>query len=478
MAMDARTYAALDAGELAAMVRREETSATQLVRCALDAIAATDPAINAWCEVFPEAALARAAALDAEARQGRFLGPLHGVPIGVKDLFQVTGTCTRRGSRLYENDLAKETAPVVERMLAAGAIMVGKNTTPEVGWKASSNSPLYGVTRNPWDPSRTPGGSSSGSAAAVAAGTVPISLGSDGGGSLRIPAAYCGVFSMKAHLGRIPTWPLSPAEQLSCAGPVTRSVSDYALALDILQGPDARDPNSLPASGVSYLATLQAPAGRLRCALARTLFGQRVQPEVAAVVEAAFERIRSMPGVEIVPARLDWPDPIGIFDALWVARASLYKDLEPAKMALLDPGFARQVALSARIAVEDHLKALKARAAFCRTVAESFHEFDLLLLPMVPIEPFAAEADGPEDMDDAPPVPWARWTPFSHPFNVTGQPAASVPCGWTKSGLPVGLQVVGARFDERRVLQFCAAWEQVFHAGARRPRVFAATSLQ
>ncbi len=204
MTLDLRTYAALGAVELAAMVRRGEASATELVRCALDAIAATDPRINAWCEVFADTALARAAALDAEARKGRFAGPLHGVPIGVKDLFQIAGTCTRRGSRLYENDLARETAPAVERAVEAGAIVVGKNTTPELGWKASSNSPLYGVTRNPWDTSRTTGGSSSGSAAAVAAGTVPITLGTDGGGSLRVPAAFCGIFSMKAHLGRIP----------------------------------------------------------------------------------------------------------------------------------------------------------------------------------------------------------------------------------------------------------------------------------
>ncbi len=473
MALDMRTYAKLGAVEMAAMVRRGETSATELVRCALEAIAATDPKINAWSEVFPDAALARAAALDVEARKGSILGSLHGVPIGVKDLFQVEGTCTRRGSRLYENDLAKETAPVVERMVAAGAIMVGKNTTPEVGWKASSNSLLYGVTRNPWDTSRTAGGSSSGSGAAVAAGTVPIALGSDGGGSLRIPAAFCGVFSMKAHLGRIPTWPLSPAEQLSCAGPMTRSVADYALALDVLQGPDARDPNSLPASGVSYFATLQAPATPLRCVLAPTLFGQPVEPEVAAVVEAAFDRVRALPGIAIVPAKLDWPDPVGIFDALWVARASLYKDLEPSKRVLLDPGFARQVELASKIGVEDHLKALKARAAFCRKVAESFRAFDLLLLPMLPIEPFAADADGPAGMDGAQPVPWARWTPFSHPFNVTGQPAASVSCGWTRAGLPVGLQVVGARFDEQGVLRFCEAWEKAFDGNVRRPPVFA-----
>jgi len=229
----------------------------------------------------------------------------------------------------------------------------------------------------------------------------------------------------------------------------------------------------LPASGVSYFASLHSIDAPLRCVLAPTLFGARIDPDVAAVVEAAFDKIRRMRSVQVVETRIDWPDPIAIFDALWVARASLYKDLDPARKALLDPGFARQVELSAKIRVEDHLNALKDRAQFCRVVAESFREFDLVIMPMVPIEPFAAEADGPADMDMEPPVPWARWTPFSHPFNVTGQPAASVPCGWTKSGLPVGLQVVGARFDELRVLQFCAAWEKVFDWRARRPAVCA-----
>lgn len=463
----------LSATEMAEMVRRGETTATELVGRALEAIAATEPRINAYSEVFADAALARAAELDAEARSGRFRGPLHGVPIGVKDLFSVKGIHTRRGSRLYADTRASETSPIVERALAAGAIMVGKNTTPELGWKASSNSPLYGVTRNPWDPTRTTGGSSSGSAAAVAAGTVPISLGSDGGGSVRIPASFCGIFSMKAHLGRIPTYPVSPAEQLSCAGPMTNTVADYALALDVLQGPDERDPNSLPASGTSYVAALIAPRPPLRVVLAPTLFGKNIAPEVEAVVSAAFERIRSELAIEEVRAQLAWTDPVAIFDALWVARASLYKDLDPAKKALLDPGFARQVELASRIPVEDHLRALQGRAQFCRTVAESFKAFDVLVMPMVPIEPFAAEADGPPDMDLSPPVPWARWTPFSTPFNVTGQPAASVPCGWTSSGLPVGLQVVGRRFDEASVLAFCAQWERVFDWRRREPQVFA-----
>ncbi|MEY4713248.1 MAG: hypothetical protein RIS88_2698, partial [Pseudomonadota bacterium] len=193
--MQLREYAVMTAWEAAARVRDRSLSPVELVGAALDAIDATDGRINAWCEVLRDEAMAQARQLEKEALQGAWRGPLHGVPFGAKDLFLTKGVRTRRGSLLYEHDIPQETSPAVERMVAAGAIMVGKNTTPDSGWKASSNSPAYGVTRNPWDTTRTAGGSSSGSAAAVAAGTVPISLGSDGGGSLRIPAAFCGIFS-------------------------------------------------------------------------------------------------------------------------------------------------------------------------------------------------------------------------------------------------------------------------------------------
>jgi aspartyl-tRNA(Asn)/glutamyl-tRNA(Gln) amidotransferase subunit A len=471
--MNLGDYARLSAVDMARLVREGEASPVELVRGALAAIEATDPALNAWSEVFADAALSRAAELEAEARRGAFRGPLHGVPVGIKDLFQVKGTHTRRGSHLYARSMATETGPAVERLLSAGAVMVGKNTTPELGWKASSASPLTGVTRNPWDPSRTPGGSSSGSAVAVAAGTVPISLGSDGGGSLRVPASFCGAFSLKASLGRVPTWPLSPSEHLSHAGPITNTVADYALALDVLQGPDPRDPQSLPREAVDYLAATTQVPKRLRVVLAPTLFGLAVQPDIAACVAAAYGRMRREMDIDVVGTSLDWPDPIGIFDRLWTARGGAYHSLGAGDLARLDPGFARLIERSRAITIAEHLRTLQDRAAFNRRAEESFRDFDLLVTPMVPIDPFAAEADGPPDMDLSTPVPWARWTPFSAPFNITGQPAASIPCGWSNAGFPVGLQVIGPRFHDARVLQFCAAWERLFDWRSRRPAVFA-----
>ena len=470
--MELRGYAALSAVEMARLVRQGEVSPVELVQSSLNAIEETEPRVNAYSAVFAEDAKARAVTLEREARARSFRGPFHGVPVGIKDLFLVEGYRTQRGSHLYVDSVATETAPSVERLLAAGAIMIGKTTTPELGWKAASNSPLYGVTRNPWDASRTAGGSSSGSAVAVADGTVPLTMGSDGGGSMRVPASFCGIFSLKPTLGRVPTYPLSPTEHLSHAGPMTNSVEDYALALDVVQGPDARDPQALPPACLSYHETL-GDLAKLRCVLAPTLFGATVEPGIAAVIAQAFGEIQAHLPVEVVDMKLDWPDPIDIFDALWVARGALYGGMKPEDIARIDPGFARMVARASSITLESHFRTLQARAAFNRSVATSFEEFDLLVMPMVPIEPFAAEADGPADMAMDRPVPWARWTPFSYPFNLTGQPAASIPCGWSTSGLPVGLQVIGRRFADDKVLQFCAAWEKHFDWRRRTPAVHA-----
>ncbi|MDP1837166.1 MAG: amidase family protein [Reyranella sp.] len=471
--MELREYTALTAVEMAELVRRRTVSPVELTQAALGAIEETEPKVNGYGAVFAADALAQAQVLETEARAGKFRGVFHGVPIGIKDLFLTKGVKTQRGSRMYAESVPTETAPAVERMLAAGAIMVGKTTTPEFGWKAASTSPLYGVTRNPWDVSRTAGGSSSGSAVAVADGSVPLTLGSDGGGSMRVPAAFCGIFTLKATLGRVPTYPLSPSEHLSHAGPMTNSVADYALALDVLQGPDERDPQSLADSPVSYHRTLgELPKG-LRCMLAPTLFGRAVAPGVASVIAQAFAEIRAHLPVEVIDGEVDWADPIDVFDGLWVARGALYSTMKREDKDRLDPGFARMIDRAPAIRLEDHLRTLQARAAFNRQVAESFRAFDLLLVPMAPVEPFAAEADGPADMDPSVPVPWARWTPFSYPFNLTGQPAATVPCGWSPSGLPVGLQVIGRRFEEDTVLQFCAAWEKHFDWRRRKPAVFA-----
>lgn len=291
---------------------------------------------------------------------------------------------------------------------------------------------------------------------------------------MRIPAAFCGIFSMKPSLGRVPTYPLSPSEHLSHAGPMTNTVADYALALDAIKGPDVRDPLSLADDGRQYSKLLGEPFSKVRVAVAATLFGKAVDTEIAACVDSAFKTIASMPGVEIVEPVLDWVDPIDVFEQLWIARGALYLGTSSQDKGKMDPGLVRLIEAAGDLALENHLRTLQARARFCRKVWESFEDFDILLTPMLPITAFTAEDDGPTDMDLAPAIPWARWTPFSYPFNITGQPAASVPCGWTSSGMPVGLQVVGQRFDDLSVLRFCAMWEKSFNWTRRRPPVFSA----
>ena len=396
------------------------------------------------------------------------------VPFALKDMVDMPGRAPTCGLADSPRPKADTVAPVVGRLLDADFDLVAFAKMTPLAYEPSGGNPDQGRPLNPWNTKYICGGSSSGSAVAVADGSVPLTLGSDGGGSMRVPAAFCGIFSLKATLGRVPTYPLSPSEHLSHAGPMTGSVADTALALDVLQGPDERDPQSLPDAGVSYLRTLGDLPKGLRCVLAPTLFGHAIAPGVASTIAHAFAEIATHLPVEIVDTAIDWPDPIDIFDALWVARGALYSTMKKEDKDRLDPGFARMIDRSPAIKLEDHLRTLQARAAFNRRVAESFRDFDLLVMPMVPVEPFAAEADGPPDMDQSKPVPWARWTPFSYPFNLTGQPAASVPCGWTPSGLPVGLQVIGRRFEDDTVLQFCAAWEKHFRWRKRKPAVFAA----
>lgn len=451
--------------DMAAAIRCGQLTARQAVAETLRASHAANHSLNAYTALFDGPALAQAEACDARAASGHSLGPLHGVPFAVKDLTPVAGTATTRGSHLSDAGLAQVSAPAVERLLQAGAILIGKTTTTEFGWKASSTGPRHGVTRNPHNRELTAGGSSCGSAAAVAAGAVPFALGSDGGGSTRIPAAFCGAFALKGSLGRIPAWPWSATEMLSHLGPITASARDSAYLFDLLKGPHWRDPQSLPADPVNYFARAAEPlpAG-LRVAWAPSLFQAPVEPAVAHQVAQAVVQIGARLQISIARVELPWPDPFSAFEQLWlIGRGVVYGAQLGARRQLLDAGFARLIEQARRRKPQDYLRALQARAEFAQQVARSFTEFDLLLLPTVPVLPFAADADGPAAGWDAAcsPVAWARWTPFTYPFNLTGQPAASMPCGRTSAGLPVGLQVVGARHADADVLQFCCAAERV-----------------
>ena len=446
-------------------------SPVKLVALCLDSINTNNPTLNAFGDVYADAALNEADLLAEEARHGHIRGPLHGVPFGVKDLFYTAGLRTTRGSLTALDNVPTQDAPIIRRLKAAGAIVLGKTATTEFGWTGASTSRVFGDGRTPWNPALTSGGSSSGSAIATAARMVPAALGSDGGGSVRIPSAFCGTFALKGSLGRIPTWPWSATEMLSHAGPITRTVRDSALLFDVLSGPDAMDHQALPAPTESFLARCDQPLRPLRVAYCETLFGVPVDPVVAATVEAALNTLaRGLP-IEVERLTLGWRDPLATFETLWVAgRGIAYGKSLKGRSHELDPGFAALIESAQRYDLGDYLAATAQRAVFANQVHALFDTYDVLLLPTLPILPFPAHLTGPEALaDDGCAVPWARWTPFTYPFNLSGNPAASLPCGWSESGLPIGLQVVGPRHADAQVLQFCAAVEALLPWDHRLP---------
>lgn len=461
---------ALPAHKMVKLITAGEASPVDFVRQSLDRIETHNRAINAFSEVYPDDALELAFEREREASRGEIRGPLHGVPVAIKDLFQTYGRRTTRGSRVFADAVGAEDAPIVERLAAAGAICVGKTTTTEFGWTAASTSPLFGPTRNPWNTALSSGGSSSGSGAAVGARIVPLALGSDGGGSVRIPAAFCGLFAMKASFGRVPVYPWSATEMLSHAGPMTLDVTDSALAFDALKGPDARDHGCLPRETRNYVDCLGDDLAGCRVAFARTLFDVPVDEPIARAVDSAANHMREALGITVEEVVLDWSDPLDTFETIWTGgRGTAYGQLVRDHLDELDPGFAALVRHAQSISLADHMNAMKGRAAFSRAVQRFFEDWDYLILPTVPVLPFAAERTGPVGYPDNGRVPWARWTPFSYPFNLTGNPAASIPCGWSEEGLPIGLQIVGPRFKDAEVLRLSAAYEKLQPWSARTP---------
>lgn len=447
--------------KIAAEIAKGTLDSRSVVEQCLNSIKAKNPTINAFSDIYGTEALALADQFDEEARRGQLRGPLHGIPVGVKDLFYLKGRRTARGSAAFSQFVPCETAPVVERLIQAGAIIIGKTTTTEMGWSGSSVSEYYGSTKNPWNIALTSGGSSSGSAAALASGMVPMALGSDGGGSVRIPASFCGHFALKGSLARIPTYPWSATEMLSHAAPMTLTASDSALLFNILKGPDPRDHHALPDDGLCYCNT-RADIHNLRIAYAPTLFGVTVNDEVNRVIQNGIQRIRDSFGASVETVSPDWQDPITIFETLWVAgRGIAYGKQAHEAENSFGAGFSHLIKQSCKFGLEDYLDATRARAVYAADIHRFFEKFDILLMPTIPVLPFSSELEAPAGMgSNSEILPWTGWTPFTYLFNITGNPAASIPAGVSTNGLPVGLQVIGPRHNDANVLAFCRELEE------------------
>ena len=458
--MSATDLATCTATELLALYRSGQASPVEATQAVLARIERLNPRLNAYAHVAAETALASARASEARWQGGAPCGLLDGVPASIKDLILTAGMPTLRGSRTVDAAQAWDTdAPVTARLREAGAVLLGKTTTPEFGCKGETNSPLTGITRNPWDPTKTPGGSSGGTASAVAAGLGPVSVGTDGAGSVRIPAAFCGNFGLKPSFGRVPAYPLSPFGSVAHLGPHTMSVADAALMLTVMAQPDARDWTALPPDGRDYRIGLDDGIRGLRIAWSPTLgYAKHVHPEVAAACAAAVHRLADL-GAQVEAADPGFDDPLDITCGLWFLGAwTLWNTLGREQQALADPDFAAEAQLgSALTALEVNRLQLR-RGALGSQMRQFMQRFDLLVTPAVAVPAFDALPAGHSALN---PANMLGWTPFSYPFNLTQQPACSIPCGLTQGGLPIGLQIVGPMFGDALVLRAARAFESV-----------------
>jgi aspartyl-tRNA(Asn)/glutamyl-tRNA(Gln) amidotransferase subunit A len=448
------------ATELLQLYRTRQASPVEALRAVLARVERLNPRLNAFCWLAPEEALAAARQSEQRWREGRPAGALDGVPTSIKDLILTRGWPTRRGSRTVDpNQPWDVDAPATARLREAGAVLFGKTTTPEFGCKGETNSPLTGITRNPWNPAKTPGGSSGGTAAAVAAGMGPLSIGTDGAGSVRIPAAFCGNFGFKPSFGRVPAYPLSPFGTVAHLGPHTMGVRDAALAMNVLKQPDARDWHSLPADGSDYLAHLDRGVAGLKVAFSPTLgYAKNVHPEVAAAVREAAAQLRAL-GAEVDEADPGIDDPLPIIVGLWFVGAfTVWSGLTAEQQALADPDFAAEAEGGSKYSALDIQRLTLARGALGAHLRQFMQRHDLLVTPAVAVPAFDARPAGQVKLE---PATMLGWTPFSYPFNLSQQPACTIPCGLTSDGLPIGLQIVGPMFGDALVLRAARAYETV-----------------
>jgi aspartyl-tRNA(Asn)/glutamyl-tRNA(Gln) amidotransferase subunit A len=460
---------ALTAVDLAAAVRRREVSPVEVVEAVHRRMDRLEPHLHAFCHRADTDALAAARALERTIADGADPGPLCGVPVGIKDLVAVAGMPMPGGSPAYRDFVPDEDDVVVERLRAAGAIVLGKTAVTEFGYSGASHSPMGETVRNPWDLARTSGGSSAGSGAAVAAGMGPVAIAADGGGSIRIPASFCGLFGMKASMGRVPMYPscrderhpgIASWEGLEHVGPVSRTVADSALVLSVIAGPDDRDRHSIPAGDVDW--TGAAPAGDLRdlrVAYSADLGRVAVDAEVARVVGAAVGAFAEL-GCDVVEADPSFDDPGAAFAALIALESDLrgMRELVAHHGDEMSPHLVDLVTREWR--AEDFTDAQTVRKAVVNTMWRFMREYDLLLTPTLTTPAFPVHMQGPERVGGRY-VRDTAWLSFAYPFNLTGQPAATVPAGFTGAGLPVGLQIVGRHLDDGLVLRAAAAFEAV-----------------
>ncbi len=452
--------------ELRDMIRSKEISPVEVVTASLERLREVEPKINAFLDVTEDQAMDAAKVAEAAVAAGDELGPLHGLPVSIKDLIAVKGAKLTFGSRALADNVSDVDAPSVARIRAAGGAIIGKSTTSEFGCKAVGDSPLTGITRNPWNLEKTPGGSSCGAAASIASGVTPFGLGTDGGGSVRIPSALTGLFGIKAHFGRVPVFPASATPTLAHVGPLARTVRDGALLLQTISGFDARDAGAVSQDVPDFLAACDRSPEGLRVAWSPTLGYGEPDPQVLSTVSDAVKVFEDL-GCQVTEVAKVFDDPLDLMMSEFFAGAGtrLRPVLESSR-ELLDPAVAYTLESALGQEMGEYYTKVFERYDLRNTVCDFFEDYDLLLTPTLPVTAFDVGNDYPPGRGSADNS--IGWITYTYPFNLTGLPAASVPCGFV-DGLPVGLQIVGRHLGEVDIFRAAAAFEEARPWADRKP---------
>lgn len=446
------------ATEIAERIRRRDLSAVEVTEAILARMDEIQPKLNAFTWVGADDALSTARSIDSNQPPDANRKPLLGVPVTIKDNIAMAGAPMTVGSRLLKDNVPGSDSVIVERLKTAGAIPVARTNTPEFAWRGSTDNRIFGETRNPWDLTKTAGGSSGGAAAAVASGAGPLALGTDGAGSIRIPASFCGVFGIKPSIGRVPIdTPLGIMETAANAGPITRTVADAALMLDVIAGPDDRDRVSLPSTGERFSDAVGKSIKGMRIAWSADLGHIPVDPEVIDICRSAANAFSDL-GATVENYEGPFEDPAPILETFYASvQAGAHGRRPQSELDEMDPGLVEIAKRGSSLSAVDVGQMWIARNRYWDTMRQVYDDYDLLVTPTISVPPFDLGIVGPTEVAGEP-VIHLGWT-LAYPFNLTGQPAATAPCGVTASKLPVGLQIVGNRFDESLILRAASAFE-------------------
>lgn len=461
----------MPAWQMAEKIKTQELSALEITETIIERIETINPKINAYCTTTFDLAREMAKKADIRAKSGEKVGLLNGIPTSIKDTMDTKGIRTTYGSLVFKNHVPKENALDVQRLIDAGCVILGKTNNSEFAFYGVTNNKVFGVTNNPWDLERTCGGSSGGAGSAVAAGISPLALGSDGGGSIRIPSSLNGIYGLKPNFGRIPIYPKKRLGgfTVSCNGPMTNNVKDAALMLDVLKGFHGADRDTLPDDGISYFENVNEKPDKLNIALSLDLGNTKaIEPEVEKAVTDSVQKFENL-GWKIDTPKSRLRPPTSAFNIIYTANAAF--NLGPhlkEHRELLDSELVKSIEIGLTHSAVDLLSAFNTRKKFYERIYHFMKNYDVLITPTLATTAFPHGMLYPT-LINGKGVPPTGWQPNTWSFNLTGQPAASIPCGWSNEGLPIGMQIIGHPFDELTVLQVSRAFEEIAPWQERKP---------